>query len=209
VLKIVTWVDGEILLVYNCPLFRKYGHACRHMYKLLGRQPKLTDAKVRWHIGYAHDYGTMSVLSDHYRDMRVAHSNYPGIPLTPDDVKAIKLCMRVGEGEKPLENFTCSVNKLRWRGKKNYWTLVAHHFSEAVQQCIQCNGTSNSADDAFESNCSGTVFLLLDVECDSGVKNNAKCEAGSGPFAANEQISCLSTYMVPSQTQTQTLVQDL
>ena len=61
-LNVIQWIDGEWLLTCSCRIYEKTGHACRHMYRLLKRTPKTTDAKVRWHIGYSHYYGVNATM---------------------------------------------------------------------------------------------------------------------------------------------------
>ena len=51
--------DGTWVLVCSCGLFKMMGYACRHMYKVLKRDPKTSDAIVRWQNGYGEDYGRL------------------------------------------------------------------------------------------------------------------------------------------------------
>ena len=55
--------NEKMLVCARC--FNKKAHACRHIYKLLGKNrfPKLTDAHIRWQTSYAHYYGRNGEMS--------------------------------------------------------------------------------------------------------------------------------------------------
>ena len=55
--KVVQLEGEEWIITYDCPMYHKFGFACRHMYALLGCYPWVTDAHVCWHVGYDHHYG--------------------------------------------------------------------------------------------------------------------------------------------------------
>ena len=63
---VVKMSDGESVLTCSCRSWEKRGWACRHMYSVLRRYPKVGDAKVRWHVGYAHYYGRCEKMSSLY-----------------------------------------------------------------------------------------------------------------------------------------------
>ena len=73
--------DGDFVLVCDCKIFTKYGHGCRHVYRILKRRPLITDAKVRWHNGYALHYGIHKELSSHYLSLRDSFE-MPGVPIS-------------------------------------------------------------------------------------------------------------------------------
>ena len=81
------------------------------MYAVLKRYPTVGDAKIRWHTGYAHNYGRNEQMSQRYSELRDKFV-YPGIPVTTE-VRRIKESMHVGEGDKPLDFFTHILGKLR------------------------------------------------------------------------------------------------
>ena len=101
VVKIVGMSNGEFALVCSCPLSKKYGRACRHMYAVMQRHPTVRDAKIRWHNGYAHEYSANDASSVKYLELRDKFT-YPGVPLTVEDVARIEESIKVGEGERPL-----------------------------------------------------------------------------------------------------------
>jgi hypothetical protein len=177
--------NGDVVLVCSCPLWEKYGWACRHMYKVMERRPTVRDAKVRWQVGYANDYGINESTTSQYLHMR-DNLAYPGVPIA-EDLRKIKTGTTVGYGERPLEYFTSSLGKLRLRGgvDGNYWSTVAHKFSGNVQACFPC-----AQDDDIESNVSISNASM------SGVKQ----EPAAAGFAREQQVAASSSYAVPSQS---------
>ena len=71
------------------------------MYAVLQRHPTARDAKIRWHNGYAYEYGVNDASSVKYLELRDKFT-YPGVPLTVEDVARIEESIKVGEGERPL-----------------------------------------------------------------------------------------------------------
>ena len=64
----------------------------------------MRDAKIRWHNGYAHEYGvTDSSLK--YLELRDKFA-YPGVPISVEDVARVKELMKVGEEDRPLDFFS-------------------------------------------------------------------------------------------------------
>jgi len=106
--------SGEWVISCSCPMLKKFGHCCSHVYKVLKRHPKFTDAKVRWQVGYAHHYGRHKQMSEHYIKMSKHYDSLGGIPLTQDEVDDLLGIgsMEIGQGEAPLEFFESSLDKL-------------------------------------------------------------------------------------------------
>ena len=82
----------------------KHGRACRHMYKILRRRPKVQDAKVRWHLRYLLEYGRNEETSRKYMRMR-DHLDCPGVPITVEEWTRISYATEVGVGERDLAWF--------------------------------------------------------------------------------------------------------
>ncbi|KAL7524253.1 hypothetical protein ACHAXR_000492, partial [Thalassiosira sp. AJA248-18] len=70
IVKLIQTPSGDRVLTCSCFGFRKMGFACRHMYALLRRYPSARDAKIRWHVGYANNYGHDEDLTKHYINLR-------------------------------------------------------------------------------------------------------------------------------------------
>ena len=188
-LNVIQWIDGEWLLTCSCRIYEKTGHACRHMYRLLKRTPKTTDAKVRWHIGYSHYYGVNASMSNMYRDMRDSFDMYPGIPITAEERKSMRDLCPVGYGTANRDYFERSLDKLYLRGNDSYWHSRGHCFPNIDQSCFgSYSGTS-------DSNVEDTIENDIESRKGSPVFTNDQ------PAGASQQMSSLSTYMVPSQTQ--------
>jgi hypothetical protein len=81
--EVVKMSDEESVLTCSCRSWEKRGWACRHMYSVLRRYPKVGDAKVLWYVGYAHYYGRCEKISSLYVRLRDKY-NYPGIPVSSD-----------------------------------------------------------------------------------------------------------------------------
>ena len=152
--KIVTMTNGDDVLVCSCPTWEKYGWACRHMYKVMERRPTVRDAKVRWQIEYAHDYGINKQTTRQYLHLR-DNLAYPGVPIA-EEMHGIKNNTSIGYGEKPLEYFLNSLGKLRLRGGKdgNYWSTIADKFPANVQMCFPCATDDDVHSDGSISNAS-------------------------------------------------------
>ena len=87
VVKIVRMSNGEFVLICPCPCWEQHGRACRHMYAVpvLQRHPTVRDAKIRWHIGYAHEYRVNDASSVKYLELRDKFA-CQGVPLAVEDV---------------------------------------------------------------------------------------------------------------------------
>ena len=99
-------------------MWEKYGMACWHMFAVVKRHPTVGDAKIRWHTGYANNYGRDEKMSIVYSELRDKFA-YPGIPIT-EEVNRIKNSMRVGDGDRPIGFFTKSLHRQRVRGA-GFW----------------------------------------------------------------------------------------
>ena len=156
------------------------------MYKVMDRRPTVRDAKVRWQIEYAHDYGINKRTTRQYLHLR-DNLAYPGVPIA-EEMHGIKNNISIGYGEKPLEYFLNSLGKLRLRGGKdgNYWSTIADKFPANVQMCFPC-----ATDD--------------DVHSDGSISNaspfDVKPEPVAPGFAREQQVAPISGYAVPSQSQ--------
>ena len=60
---------GDYILCCSCPIFKKMQYTCRHMYALLMRSPIITDASIRWRVGYKNDYGRNTEMSQQYMNI--------------------------------------------------------------------------------------------------------------------------------------------
>ena len=196
-LKIISLPNGEFVLQCSCPVFEKFGHACRDMYFLLKRKPTLSDAKVRWHVGYGYHYGRHHVMSQHYQHIRDnIESKMPGIYITKEEVESIKSLYCIGAGDKEEEYFTRSHGKIYLRGKQNFWQTnakklpleLSQHFGAIDMQ--QCEEPCASED----TNGNGGAKSCSDVAKSGGMM--------AIPLGASQQVHHASSYQVPSQSQT-------
>ena len=81
-------------------------------------------------------------MSVHFSKLRDKF-NYPGIPLSDQDIARIELHNLVGEGDDDIGFFTNSLGKLRLRGKDTHWRTVANNFPDVDKQCFQCIEEAN------------------------------------------------------------------
>eukprot|EP00970_Alexandrium_tamarense_P016621 scaffold6980_cov213-Alexandrium_tamarense.AAC.1 len=123
--------DGTWVIVCSCGLFKTMGYACRHMYKVLKRDPTSSDAKIRWHNGYCEDYGRNNELTKAYMELRSV--NLPGVSVTDNEVTLIKTSMQIGCGERDEGFFSRSLNKLCLRGRSTFWHENADRFHQVLQ----------------------------------------------------------------------------
>ena len=104
---------GEKVLVCDCNHFLKYGLACRHMYKVIGRNPKIQDALPRWLIAFIHYYGRNEEISSKFVQLN-QHSEKRGIILSADEWSSVSNNHEIGNAsEMPIDYFDCSLGKLR------------------------------------------------------------------------------------------------
>ena len=186
--------NGELVLVCSCRIFIKYGHACRCMYKVLKRAPILTDAKPRWHDGYALHYGVIDTMSSHYLQLRDTYDLMPGIPITQADFEAITHNgMGIEQGDAHVDYFMSSMDKLKLRGSNTYWHDIATKHPQLKLQCYGCTPTNDTATTTSEY-AAGCVPQSLDDR-----KQPAVGAIGSGPFGCSQAMRSTSGYMVPSQ----------
>lgn len=108
--KTVLMRNNAFVLVCSCPMWEKHGRVCRHMYRVLQRGPSVRDAKIRWHNGYAHEYGMVDSSSKRYVTLRDKFA-YAGVPPTAEETFEIKDMMEVGQGDRPLEFFEETLGK--------------------------------------------------------------------------------------------------
>ena len=105
-------------------LGKKHGRACRHMYKILRRRPKVQDAKVRWHLRYLLEYGRNEETSRKYMRMR-DHLDYPGVHITMEEWTRLSSATEVGVGERDLAWFERNFEKMYLRGGlATYWAKI-------------------------------------------------------------------------------------
>ena len=136
VVELIQLPDGTWVLVCSCPTFKKRGHACRHMYKLLKRSPNVNDAHIRWQNHYSEDYGRNDELTNEYIKLRSI--DLRGIPLSSDDVNTIKSSMPVGCGEKDEDYFNRSHGKLCIRGSNTFWNENEERFKHILGNTLVC-----------------------------------------------------------------------
>lgn len=188
VVKLIQLPDGTWILVCSCGLFKQMGYACRHKYKLLRRDPKSSDAKVRWNNGYCEDYGSNDELTSAYMALRSA--NLPGIPVTDEEAASIKASMQVGSGDKHEDFFRRSLNKLCLRGEKTFWHENADRFQDALQNVAFCVPIQNSV-------AHGNTASPFPTRGDTNVPTFAGLPSTS--FGPTKMIHSTGTRMVPSQ----------
>ena len=199
--KIQDLPGGEYVLVCDCKIFTKYGHGCRHVYRLLKRRPLITDARVRWYNGYALHYGINKELSDHYLYLRDSFE-IPGVPISKAEFDDIDQSMQIGEGDAPREYFMSSLDKLKLRGcsssgKGIYWQKVARSFPDIDPLCFECDASLEQSDDTEAASSLFTPEGATDA--DNNKKQAGVSVLGSGPFGCSQMIQKSSTYIVPSQ----------
>ena len=84
-----------------------------YVYDDLWRFPKVGDAKIRWHIGYAHYYVRDEKMSKLYMNLRDKYKHHD-IPVMNDLTHIVLMCT-IGKGDHPVMCFACSLKKLRFR----------------------------------------------------------------------------------------------
>ena len=178
------------------------------MYSVLQRRPTVRDAKIRWHNGYAHEYGVNETSSAKYLELRDKFA-YKGVPLSVEYVARIKESMKVGDGERPLEFFEKTLGKLLLREgiKGSHWTKVRETLPKHMQQCIPRK--TDCEDDGSASDRTGEDDVQegpSEEEPDEGPSEEEPDEAPSAEglaaaagHAASQQLSGRSKYTVPSQ----------
>lgn len=136
VVELIQLPDGTWVLVCSCLTFKKRGHACRHMYKVLKRSPNVNDAHIRWQNHYSEDYGRNDQLTNEYIKLRSI--DLLGIALSSDDVNRIKSSMSVGCGEKDEDYFNRSHGKLCIRGRNTFWSKNGERFKHILGNTLVC-----------------------------------------------------------------------
>lgn len=191
--------SGDWIISCSCPMHKKFGHGCRHIYTVLKRHPKITDAKVRWHIGYIHHYGRHEQMSQHYLKLSDLYEKLGGIPITEDEVNLLD-SMEIGHGEAPLEFFESSLDKLKLRGQCTYWQGMGEMFPQYKKYplCFECTDTLEQATGHSEEACSDVQMSDSDT---NGKLPHVPQESmlQAGVFGSSQVMSSQSEYMVPSQ----------
>ena len=179
---------GEKVMTCDCKWFLKWGLACRHMYKVLGRHPKVQDAKVRWLIAYNYYYGRNEAVSKQLVKIR-DECNLEGVPLSAEEWAEIDSRFAIGESDSvPLEYFTCSLGKLRLRGA-NYWQTVSGKLQGELG--IDPSVFGHVANAEAEKPSSADLTALGSKPFKSNVP--------AAPIGVQQDINCNSEYKVPSQ----------
>ena len=178
--------SGGYVMTCSCPYWRIYKRACRCMYKVLGREPILSDAHVRWHVGYAYHFGRDPVMTDHYMKLR-DKIDLPGVPLTQSEWNLISSRTAIGTGDNDFSYFSRSLNRLYFRGTTSYWHNIAKTMTGNLKhQVMEACGFSDEEHKQMSN---------LDVA--ANINNNTF----GGRFMDNDVEKNVSEYMVPSQTQ--------
>ena len=203
--KIVLMSNNEYVLVCSCSMWKKHGRACRHLYSVLKRRPSVRDANIRWHNGYAHEYGIVDCSSEKYLELRDKFA-YPGVPLTAKEVVRIRGMMDVGEGDRPLDFFEATLGKLRLRRGLNgtHWAKNRDKLPSELQECIPCpldndegSGMASEMDSVDENQGGGGRDEREEGDAATAAEpDEAPSAAG---LTANQQLSGRSKYTVPSQ----------
>lgn len=176
--------NEKMLVCGRC--FKKTGHACKHIYRLINRFPTLTDAHIRWHLSYAHYYGRNGEMSKHFQDLR-DKVDLPGIPITEKELHSLNVAFSVGSGDREEDYFSRSLpGMLRLRGTRenNHWKATQYRFDGVKPSCFAC-------DDAKDSPADTCIAVADDSASISAM--------ASKPFGASAVIQGNSSYMVPSQ----------
>ena len=117
-------------------MFSKMKHACHHMYALLRQPPTITDASIRWRVGYRNDYGRTPDISDHYILIR-GQFYLSGVIIFIEEVNKLNNELYApGHGDQELRYFQRSLNRLFLRGDVTYWTEHVARFSPRIQKFI-------------------------------------------------------------------------
>jgi len=187
--------DEKMLVCIRC--FKKRGLSCRHLYKLLDRHPKLTDAHVRWQTSYAQYYGVNGEMSKQFQALR-DKIDLPGIPITDEELAVLNREYPVGYCQGHEEYFCRSLpGKLRLRGsrKNNHWksTFASKSFVGVDRCCFACDDmTDESVTTAVEFDSSNLIGETVDRH------SNQLVGVGTGPCGTSV-IGGSSSYQVPSQ----------
>ena len=193
--------DEKMLVCTRC--FKKTGYACKHIYKLLGRYPVLTDALIRWRKSYAHYYGVDGEMSSLFLRLRDLYE-LPGVMISEEEIDALNEAYPVGFAEAPEQYFLRSVpGKLRLRGSSdNHWKSIAsdHAFFGKDASCFACDepggGTQVPEGDMLED----TVMEEIDVGTDSTtIESDDACKLRTGFSGVSGVVEQQSSYQVPSQ----------
>lgn len=185
--------NEKMLVCGRC--FKKTGHACKHVYRLINRNPKLTDAHIRWHLSYAHYYGRNGDMSKHFQDLR-DKVDQRGIPITEEELISLNAAFPIDSGDREEEYFSRSLPKmLRLRGssKNNHWKATQYRFDGVNPSCFACDDNVDESNDVNLSRDSSTADT-----CIAGDSASISV-IPSKPFGASAVIQGKSSYMVPSQ----------
>lgn len=187
--------NGEFYLQCDCPCWKKYGHACPHMYRIIGcRGLSKMDADIRWNSKYINYFGKNDELTSKLIDAR--NSQPPGIPLNRDFVTQLQEddmdngLATNGKGDVPVEYFLSSLGKIRLRGPNNYWHHNAEKFSEEETLAFQLPGNE---------------LYVPSFDGSPRSTSDAKHAIAAKPAAASLQVARLSTLVVPGQNEEEDL----
>ena len=183
--------SGEKVMICDCNFFVKYGLACRHMYTVICRYPKIQDALPRWLIAFIHCYGRNEIISRRFVELNQT-SDKRGVPLSADDWASIDEQLRVGDtSSMPIEYFTCSLGKLRLC-RPNYWQRIA---DKVVAKCGFDRSVLGSIQDATKPSSIDDVTCAHECLTVPMKKSNVSV----APIGVEQNIECSSDYKVPSQ----------
>ena len=193
VVKLHQMHDGTWVLLCSCHLLKTRGYACRHVYRVLCRHPKLSDANVRWQNGYCQHYGRNDELTDAYMNLRA--TELPGIIVSEDEVTSIKSSMSVGLGDRDKDYFSRSYKRLYLRGSNTFWHENSKRLRDILGDSVCCVPVKSSsvAPTALSSRTTSTTAL----------HSQNGPTVGDQPlptFGAAKMLHHSSTYVVPSQS---------
>ena len=192
--RLVQMSDGTWVLVCSCRLWKTRRYACRHIYRVLRRNPKLSDANVRWQNGYRQNYGRHEELTEAFMNIRDAE--LPGIIVTNDEVASIKSRMHVGCGDRDKHYFLCSYKKLYLRGSDTFWHENATRLHHVLGDSVCCVPVKQPAPAA------APTALLSSTTVSTTLHSQNGAAVGDQPlttFGATKMLHHSSTYVVPSQ----------
>jgi len=179
---------GEKIIICDCPFFARYGLACRHIYKVICRHPRVEDALPRWLIAFIHYYGRNEEISRQFLRL-CKSSDKRGVTVSAADWATISEEYAVGDASKmPLEYFSCSLGKLRLC-EPNYWQQIG---DRVVAKC-RCDMSVLGS--AKPTSTGETTSLTSGVLAMSKSKNNVAV----APVGLEQVVECSSKFKVPSQ----------
>ncbi len=178
---------GEKIIFCDCPFFAQYGLACRHIYKVISRHPRVEDALPRWLIAFIHYYGRNAEMSQKFVHL-CESSDKRGVTLSAADWSRISEEYAVGDGSKmPLEYFSCSLGKMRLC-EPNYWQDIG---DRVVARC----GCDTSVLGCAKPTSTNETSLTSGGLSMPKSKNNVRV----APIGLEQVVECSSNFKVPTQ----------